>query len=80
MRDVARRLGVSLHKIYDMYRAGLIRCNRRNLKPGLTSAHCASRLLWANSSIDDKGHVNDMLDYVHIDEKWFYLHHDGGKV
>ena len=80
MRCLSEHLGVSLHKIYDMVRDGLIRCNRRNLKPRLSPAHRVARLQWANEHIDDNGKVDDMYDYVHIDEKWFYVHHDGSKI
>ena len=39
MRDVALKLKVSLHKIHDMVRDGLIVCSRRNLKPRLLADH-----------------------------------------
>ena len=80
MRDIARHIDVSLHKVHDMVHAGLLICNCRNLKPCLSPVHCLAGLEWANSLIDDRGRVNDMMDYVHIDEKWFYVHHDGGKI
>ena len=80
MRCVAEKLGVSLHKVHDMLRTGQITCNQRSLKPRLSPAHCAARLEWANQHIDPYGKIDNLYNYIHINEKWFYVHHDGGKV
>ena len=80
MRDVAQKLKVSVHKVHDMVRDGLIVCSRRNLKPRLSPEHRLARTAWVKKFITEKGDVNDLMDYIHIDEKWFYVHHDGSKI
>ena len=42
MRDIARHIKVSLHKVHDMVRAGLLICNRQNLKPRLSPAQLSA--------------------------------------
>ena len=46
------------------------------MKPALTKEHMEERLKWCESFIKEDGRYKDMLKYIHVDEKWFYL----GKV
>lgn len=43
------------------------------IKPLLTEENCHSRLRFSLSMLKPNGFFIDMYDYVHIDEKWFYL-------
>ena len=45
----------------------------KKLKPYLTEKHITLQVLFANKFIKDKGMFDNMLDYVHIDEKQFFL-------
>ena len=50
---------------------------RKNLKPFLTKEHMDLCVSFAKSFIKDNGMFDNMLGYVHIDEKWFFLIVDG---
>ena len=58
----------------------LICCTQRNLKPFLSSAHCAARLAWMDRWINKNGVLDSMYRFIHIDKKWFYVKHDGAKI
>ena len=53
----------------------ILRC-RTNLKPLLKAHHVSARMAFISTFVDTWGTYSPMYDRVHIDEKWFFLHHD----
>ena len=41
--------------------------------PALTQEHMEERLKWCESLINEDGTYKDMMEYIHVDKKWFYL-------
>ena len=46
------------------------------MKPALTQEHMEECLKWCESFINEDGTYKDMMEYINVDNKWFYL----GKV
>ena len=78
--SLSEDIGVSRYTIRRLINEGVLLSTRQFLKPRLTEAHRAARLAWANTLVSNDLVADDMLDIVHLDEKWFFVHHDGTKV
>jgi hypothetical protein len=52
---------------------GVFRSHSNAIKPVLTDANKYRRLQFALSFVQPTLEFNEMLDVVHLDEKWFYL-------
>lgn len=54
------------------------------LRPRLSEAHLEARVRFVLGKVDDPDAAhpkyNSLMDIVHVDEKWFYLFHDGRGV
>ena len=44
-----------------------------SVKPSLSVQNARSRLEFCKSMLKDNGYFEDMLNRIHIDEKWFYI-------
>ncbi|KAJ0391780.1 hypothetical protein P43SY_012139 [Pythium insidiosum] len=80
IRTLSEHLGIPKSSLHVYYRAGAFRAHHARLKPHLTDDHRAARMQFALSfvNVGPRGALsfNDMLDFVHMDEKWFYLKKD----
>ena len=82
-QNLSFALRVSHTTVNSWVKKGILRTHRNMLKPTLTEQNKLSRLLMATSFVKEKDNkpgeyeYEDMLDLVHIDEKWFYLSQDG---
>ncbi|KAJ0402940.1 hypothetical protein ATCC90586_001981 [Pythium insidiosum] len=80
IRTLSEHLGIPKSSLHVYYRAGTFRAHHARLKPHLTDDHRAARMQFALSfvNVGPRGALsfNDMLDFVHMDEKWFYLKKD----
>ncbi|ETV80633.1 hypothetical protein H257_06156 [Aphanomyces astaci] len=57
----------------DYFKRGFLVRHSISIKPQLTEANKAARLKWAFERLGPDLMVHDMMDYVHVDEKWFYM-------
>ena len=78
IRDLARNLGISKSACQRAIKRGEIRAHTNPLHPGLTEQHKHTRLEWIikhlqGDTLEQKSTYLPMYDYVHLDEKWFYL-------
>ncbi|XP_057517823.1 uncharacterized protein LOC130798740 [Amaranthus tricolor] len=78
IRDVATCLDLAPTTVWRLIRRGEIKAHSNPLHPYLTNANKARRVEWILSLIqEDTIHhhpmYKGMYDFIHIDEKWFYL-------
>ncbi|XP_057526564.1 uncharacterized protein LOC130805796 [Amaranthus tricolor] len=78
IRDVATCLDLAPTTVWRLIRRGEIKAHSNPLHPYLTDANKARRVEWILSLIqEDTIHhhpmYKGMYDFIHIDEKWFYL-------
>ena len=74
-RKLAASLGVSKTTVQRWIVDSTIRVHCNSLKPVLTEENKVARLIMALESHDpnDPSKFRDMMDRVHVDEKWFFL-------
>ena len=74
-RKLAASLGVSKTTVQHWIVDSTIRVHCNSLKPVLTEENKVARLIMALESRDpnDPSKFRDMMDRVHVDEKWFFL-------
>ena len=74
-RKLAASLGVSKTTVQRWIVDSTIRVHCNSLKPVLTEENKVARLIMALESRDpnDPSKFLDMMDRVHVDEKWFFL-------
>ena len=74
-RKLAASLGVSKTTVQRWIVDSTIRVHCNSLKPVLTEENKVARLIMALESRDpnDPSKFRDMMDRVHVDEKWFFL-------
>ena len=74
-RKLAASLGVSKTTVQCWIVDSTIRVHCNSLKPVLTEENKVARLIMALESCDpnDPSKFLDMMDRVHVDEKWFFL-------
>ena len=74
-RKLAASLGVSKTTVQRWIVDSTIRVHCNSLKPVLTEENKVARLIMALESHDpnDPSKFLDMMDCVHVDEKWFFL-------
>jgi len=86
-RDCAENLKVSKTTVVRAMNEGAIVSHTSSLVPRLTEENKLNRFLFCCDEVRGNGIFKDMLDRVHVDEKWFYcdsvnkrfLLADGGK-
>lgn len=80
IRTLASLLGIAKSTLHDYLQSGVFRCHTAAAKPMLTDGQREARVKFALQFIQDAGRgqlrFDDMLDRVHLDEKWFYLTKD----
>jgi hypothetical protein len=87
IRAAAESLGVSKSTFgrWKEAKDSLFTRHRSMLKPTLTDQHKLARVLFAMEEIDETRHdqvsvdglnYKNMLDRIHVDEKWFYITRD----
>ena len=76
LRLVGMQIGIPYTTVWRYWKRGQLKKSTVNMKPALTKEHMEERLKWCESFIKEYGTYKDMVEYIHVDEKWFYL----GKV
>lgn len=78
IRGIAHALNLSTATVHRRIKDGNLRPHSNALRPGLTDANKIARVNFCLKMID-KGMTQssnsfiDMLDRIHIDQKWFYI-------
>jgi hypothetical protein len=76
IRSLSAALGMPKSTLHDRFKAGELRRHSNSIKPLLTDENKKARLRFCLSMVienETSPVFEDMLDCVHIDEKWFYL-------
>ncbi|MEN9567333.1 MAG: hypothetical protein RLZZ69_2529 [Cyanobacteriota bacterium] len=76
IRSLSAALGMPKSTLHDRFKAGELRRHSNSIKPLLTDENRKARLRFCLSMVienEPSPVFEDMLDCVHIDEKWFYL-------
>ena len=78
VRDLASKLDISKTTCHRMIKNGVMRPHSNAMKPGLTDKHKHTRVKWIldmlmGDSYNIKQDYHPMYDFVHLDEKWFFL-------
>ena len=78
IRDVATCLDLAPSTVWRLIKRGEIKAHSNSLHPTLTDANKIRRVEWILSLIQEdtiQRHpiYKVMYDFIHIDEKWFYL-------
>ncbi|CAN0010424.1 unnamed protein product [Discosporangium mesarthrocarpum] len=80
-RKWAAKAGVPLSSLWRLCKRVAVRRYTRWVKPTLTDKQRVDRVGFALSHLHRRGGswvlVDNMFDWVHVDEKWFYLIMDG---
>jgi len=72
LHSLAHVAGIPCSTLDWNFKKGLVQCAKSTVKPHLTPAGIQKRYEYAQSFIEPDGQFNDMMNKVHIDEKWFY--------
>ncbi|KAF0696063.1 hypothetical protein As57867_006353, partial [Aphanomyces stellatus] len=73
LRSISEKTGIPLGSLHRYLKQGLFRAHSSSIRPLLTDANKYARLKYAAALVGPTMQFNDMLDVVHLDEKWFYL-------
>ncbi|KAF0717758.1 Aste57867_2111 [Aphanomyces stellatus] len=73
LRSISAKTGISLGTLHRYLKHGLFCAHLSAIRPVLTDSNKYSRLKFALSMVTSNMQLDDMLDCVHLDEKWFYL-------
>ncbi|KAF0774582.1 hypothetical protein AaE_001718, partial [Aphanomyces astaci] len=64
---------ISFGSLHRYLKKGLLRAHSSAIRPILTNANKYCRLKYALNFVKPNFEISEMLNYVHLDEKWFYL-------
>ncbi|KAF0682600.1 Aste57867_25287 [Aphanomyces stellatus] len=62
-----------LRLVESLSKKGIFRAHSRAIRPLLTDANKYSRVKFALSFVNGDLEMNEMMNHIHLDEKWFYL-------
>ncbi|ETV89806.1 hypothetical protein H310_15357 [Aphanomyces invadans] len=73
LRSISEHTGISRGSLHSYLKMGLFRSHSNAIRPKLTEAKKYSRMKFAFDFVRASMEFDDMMHYVHLDEKWFYL-------
>ena len=74
IRCLSAAINIPKSTLFDVFKRGNdFKRISSTVKPYLTEQNKLARLEFCLSKVKPDGYFQDMYDYVHIDEKWFYL-------
>ncbi|KAF0729773.1 hypothetical protein Ae201684_012664 [Aphanomyces euteiches] len=79
LRMIATNTGIIYGSLHRYLKLGMFRSHTNSIRPQLTPANKYSRLKFALGFVRPSMEISEMLEYVHLDEKWFYLTHENIK-
>lgn len=76
--SLSNSLGLSYSKVYQLFKNGFLHRHSSDITPHLKEKNKISRLEFCLSMLDENATPGDpefqgIYNYVHIDEKWFYI-------
>ena len=73
LRSLLHHSGIPKSTLLNYLQRGLINRRTSSIKPSITPAGRQKRVDWCMSFIGPDGRSNDLMDWVHVDKKWFYI-------
>ena len=73
VRSLAKELNMSKSTLHRALQLGVLQRSTSAVKPILTEQNKQARIAWVKSKVAEDGRFVDMMNEVHIDEKWFYI-------
>jgi len=72
-RSTANAMGIPLGTVFRAKKKGWLRSHSNAVKPMLDALNRDKRIRFAAEHVISDGFYHDMMDEVHVDEKWFYI-------
>ena len=73
LRSLSYAISIPVTSCWRLLKEGMLKRVSSSLKPLLTPENMVARNHFCRSFIGANGLYNDMYQYIHIDEKWFYI-------
>ena len=73
LRSLSEASGISRGTLHRAVKDGVIKVKNSSVSPFLTPTNRLQRISFVLSNVDKDGMMNDFYQYIHIDEKWFYI-------
>ncbi|KAF0709244.1 hypothetical protein AaE_012926, partial [Aphanomyces astaci] len=73
LRSISAHTGISRGSLHRYLKAGMFRAHSNAIRPTLTDANKYNRMKFALGFVQHDMEFDELLDYVHIEEKWFYI-------
>jgi hypothetical protein len=73
VRSLSKELNMSKSTLHRALQLGVLQRSTSAVKPILTEQNKQARIAWVKSKVAEDGRFVDMMNEVHIDEKWFYI-------
>lgn len=73
IRALACAMNLPRSTVHRRVKEGLIKVEASRIKPQLTPQHRLDRISFVLKHIDHDGMMNNFEQYIHVDEKWFYM-------
>ena len=73
LRALADLLNMPLQTLHEYFKRGVLLRYTSRIRPQLTDANKVARLKWALDHVKADLTMHDMMDLVHVDEKWFFM-------
>ncbi|KAF0682707.1 hypothetical protein As57867_025112, partial [Aphanomyces stellatus] len=73
LRAISEQTGISRGSLHRYLKLGMFRAHSSAIRPVLTEANKYARMKFAMSFVNANMQFDEMLEHVHLDEKWFYL-------
>ena len=76
LRSLSMQIGIPKTTLIQYLKQALIKKTSVNMKPALTDRHIEARMKWCEGFVSTcDRYYHDLMEYFHLDEKWFYLGH-----
>ncbi len=73
LRSLSFAMSIPRTSLWRLLKTGKIVRHSNTVKPLLSDQNKVARVEFCRSFVETSMHFNHMLNYVHIDEKWFYM-------
>lgn len=73
LRSLSHAAGIKHVTLYNYLRRGLIKRSTSSIKPTLTPANIQRRKDHCLSKVGADEHFSNLMEEVHVDEKWFFV-------
>ena len=73
VRSLSKAINIPRSTLHRALQLGVLQRTTSTVKPILTENNKLSRIAWVKSKVAEDGRFVDMMNEIHIDEKWFYI-------